>query len=53
MAFCRNPQDGGLVVGWPGVTPEVAAPLLERADAPCPYARMAWHGMPTTITPAY
>ncbi|WP_208612845.1 Ohr family peroxiredoxin [Streptomyces canus] len=56
VAFGRSPQDGGyvlhidLVVSWPGVTPEAATPLLRRADALCPYARMAWHGTPTTIT---
>ncbi|MBK3567239.1 MULTISPECIES: Ohr family peroxiredoxin [unclassified Streptomyces] len=56
VAFGRDPQDGGyvlhvdLVVRWPGVAPDVAAPLLHRADALCPYARMAWHGTPTTIT---
>ncbi|MGP3991558.1 Ohr family peroxiredoxin [Streptomyces sp. 3N207] len=56
VAFGRDPEDGGyllqvdLVVRWPGVTPEAAAPLLERADSLCPYARMAWRGTPTTIT---
>ncbi|WP_405718786.1 Ohr family peroxiredoxin [Streptomyces sp. NBC_01537] len=56
VAFDRNPQDGGyvlhidLVVRWPGVTPDVATQLLQRADALCPYARVAWHGTPTTIT---
>ncbi|MDQ1073257.1 Ohr family peroxiredoxin [Streptomyces canus] len=56
VAFGRSPQDGGyvlhidLVVSWPGVTPELATPLLQRADALCPYVRMAWHGTPTTIT---
>ncbi|MEU3781886.1 OsmC family protein [Streptomyces sp900129855] len=58
VAFGRSPQDGGyvlhldLVVDWPGVAPGVATALMRRADALCPYARMAWHGTPTTITPA-
>ncbi|WP_346181004.1 hypothetical protein [Streptomyces osmaniensis] len=48
--------DGGyllhidLLVGWPDIDPESAAPLLERADSLCPYARMARRGTPTTIT---
>lgn len=56
VAFGRDPQDGGyllrvdLVVRWPGVAPETATALMERADALCPYARMAWRGTPTTIT---
>ncbi|MCX5358557.1 Ohr family peroxiredoxin [Streptomyces sp. NBC_00124] len=56
VAFGRDPEDGGyllhvdLVVKWPGIDPEIAAPLLEKADSLCPYARMAWHGTPTTIT---
>lgn len=56
VAFGRDPGDGGyllrvdLVVKWPGVLPEIAAPLLEKADALCPYAKMAWQGTPTTIT---
>jgi len=56
VAFGRNPQDGGyvlhidLVVRWPGVARDVATELLRRADVLCPYARMAWHGTPTTIT---
>ncbi|MFI6880008.1 Ohr family peroxiredoxin [Streptomyces sp. NPDC050400] len=56
VAFGRDPDDGGyvlrvdLVVNWPEVDPEIAAPLLEQADALCPYARMAWRGTPTTIT---
>ncbi|MFI6274513.1 hypothetical protein [Streptomyces sp. NPDC050988] len=41
-----------LVVKWTGMDPEVAAPLLENADSLCPYAKMAWQGTPTTITPA-
>lgn len=58
VAFGRDPEDGGyllhvgLVVKWPGIDPEIAALLLEKADSLCPYARMAWHGTPTTITPA-
>ncbi|MFD8692873.1 Ohr family peroxiredoxin [Streptomyces sp. NPDC059651] len=56
VAFGRDPGDGGyllrvgLEVKWPGVDPEIAAPLLEKADSLCPYARMAWRGTPTTIT---
>ncbi|SED61161.1 Ohr family peroxiredoxin [Streptomyces sp. PAN_FS17] len=56
VAFGRDPGDGGyllhidLLVGWPDIDPETAAPLLERADSLCPYARMAWRGTPTTIT---
>lgn len=56
VAFGRDPEDGGyllhidLVVRWPDIDPEIAAPLLEQADALCPYARMAWRGTPTTIT---
>ncbi|MEU0228473.1 Ohr family peroxiredoxin [Streptomyces sp. NPDC006284] len=56
VAFGRDPGDGGyllsvdLVVRWPGVTREVAAALLEKADSLCPYARMADKGTPTTIT---
>ncbi|MGW0633409.1 Ohr family peroxiredoxin [Streptomyces sp. NPDC002758] len=55
VAFGRDPADGGyllrvdLVVNWPGVAPEVAAPLLEKADALSPYAKMAGKGTPTTI----
>ncbi|MFF3374096.1 Ohr family peroxiredoxin [Streptomyces sp. NPDC002680] len=56
VAFGRDPEDGGyllrvdLLVRWPGIDPEVAAPLLEKADSLCPYAKMAWQGTPTTIT---
>ena len=56
VAFGRDPADGGyllridLVVRWPGIDPETAAPLLEKADSLCPYAKMAWQGTPTTIT---
>jgi Ohr subfamily peroxiredoxin len=56
VAFGRDPADGGyllqvdLVVKWPGIDREIAAPLLETADSLCPYARMAWQGTPTTIT---
>ncbi|MER5936577.1 Ohr family peroxiredoxin [Streptomyces sp. NPDC001928] len=56
VAFGRDPDDGGyllhidLVVRWPDIDPEIAAPLLEKADSLCPYARMAWQGTPTTIT---
>ena len=56
VVFGRDPEDGGyelhvdLVVRWPGVSPGIAAPLLELADSLCPYARIALHGTPTTIT---
>ncbi|MGW2387463.1 Ohr family peroxiredoxin [Streptomyces sp. NPDC001658] len=56
VAFGRDPEDGGyllhvdLVARWPGVAPETAGDLIEKADALCPYARMAWRGTPTTIT---
>jgi Ohr subfamily peroxiredoxin len=56
VAFGRDPGDGGyllrvdLVVKWPGVSREVAAPLIEKADSLCPYARMAGEGTPATIT---
>jgi len=56
VAFGRDPEDGGyllhvdLVVRWPGVPRETATRLMTRADALCPYARMAWRGTPTTIT---
>jgi Ohr subfamily peroxiredoxin len=58
VAFGRDPEEGGyllhvdLVVRWPGVAPETADDLIEKADALCPYARMAWRGTPTTITRA-
>lgn len=56
VAFGRDPADGGyllrvdLVVGWPGIDPEIAEPLMEQADSLCPYARMTARGTPTTIT---
>ncbi|MEU5597780.1 Ohr family peroxiredoxin [Streptomyces sp. NPDC020298] len=56
VAFGRDPADGGyllrvdLVVEWPGVDPGVAAPLMEKADSLCPYAKMAGQGTPTNIT---
>lgn len=56
VAFGRDPEDGGyllrvdLVVRWPGVAPGTAGDLIEKADALCPYARMAWKRTPTTIT---
>ncbi|WP_351235418.1 Ohr family peroxiredoxin [Streptomyces sp. NPDC002133] len=56
VAFGRDPEDGGyglrvdLAVKWPGVAPEIAAPLLEKADSLCPYTRMAWQGTSTPIT---
>jgi Ohr subfamily peroxiredoxin len=56
VAFGRDPGDGGyvlhvdLAVRWPGVDPDSAAPLLEKAKTLCPYAKMAWQGRPATIT---
>ncbi|WP_328884955.1 Ohr family peroxiredoxin [Streptomyces sp. NBC_00316] len=56
VTFGRDPGHGGyglrvgLVVTWPGVAPEIAAPLLEKADSLCPYTRMAGQGTPTPIT---
>lgn len=56
VAFGRDPGDGGyvlrvdLVVKWPGIDPDSAAPLLTKADSLCPYAKMAWRGTPATIT---
>jgi Ohr subfamily peroxiredoxin len=57
VGFGRVPGgDGGyvlcvdLVVKWPDVDPEVAGPLLEKADSLCPYARMVSHGTPATVT---
>ena len=56
VAFGRDPADGGyllhvdVVVKWPDVDPAVAAPLMEKADSLCPYAKMAGQGTPTTIT---
>lgn len=56
VAFGRDPGDGGyllrihLVVDWPGVDPEIADPLVAKAESLCPYVRMAWQGTPTTIT---
>ncbi|WP_393086404.1 Ohr family peroxiredoxin [Streptomyces sp. LN704] len=56
VALGRDPGDVGhllcvdLVVRWPGVDPEAAAPLLAEADSLCPYAKMARRGTPTTIT---
>ncbi|WP_274388981.1 Ohr family peroxiredoxin [Streptomyces cavernae] len=56
VAFGRDPDDGGyllrvdLVVRWPGIDPEIAAPLLDKTNSLCPYAKMAWQGTPTTIT---
>ncbi|AZQ32768.1 hypothetical protein EJ357_04355 [Streptomyces cyaneochromogenes] len=56
VAFGRDPGDGGyllhidLVIRWPRIDPEIAAPLLEKADSRCPDARMASQGTPTTIT---
>ncbi|MCX4572859.1 Ohr family peroxiredoxin [Streptomyces sp. NBC_01571] len=56
VALGRDPGDIGyllhvdLVVRWPGVDPEAAAPLLAKADSLCPYTKMAWRGTPTSIT---
>ncbi|MET8331073.1 Ohr family peroxiredoxin [Streptomyces sp. NPDC005181] len=56
VAFGRDPGDGGyllhvdLVVKWPDVDPEIAAPLLKKADSLCPYTKMVGQGTPTTIT---
>ncbi|MFF7160758.1 Ohr family peroxiredoxin [Streptomyces sp. NPDC008086] len=56
VAFGRDPADGGyllrvdLVVTWPGIDPEIADPLLEKAVSLCPYAKMAAQGTPATIT---
>ncbi|GGW98317.1 peroxiredoxin [Streptomyces malachitofuscus] len=56
VAFGRDPADGGyllradLVVDWPGIGPETAAPLLEKAGSLCPYAKMTAHGTPASIT---
>ncbi|MGW3728966.1 Ohr family peroxiredoxin [Streptomyces sp. NPDC000851] len=55
VALGRDPEDGGyllhvdLVVRWPGITSEIAAPLLKKAESLCPYAKMAGQGTPTTI----
>ncbi|MGN9787976.1 Ohr family peroxiredoxin [Nonomuraea sp. ZG12] len=56
VAFGRDPADGGyephadLVVSWPGVESEKAAPLLAQATALCPYAKMTRQGIPATIS---
>ncbi len=55
VAFGRDPADGGyqlradLVVNWPGVERDTAAPLLAQATALCPYAKMTRQGIPATI----
>ncbi|MFI7132741.1 Ohr family peroxiredoxin [Nonomuraea sp. NPDC050153] len=55
VAFGRDPADGGyqlsadLMVTWPGVDPDTAAPLLSQATALCPYAKMTRQGIPATI----
>ncbi|GAB2841573.1 Ohr family peroxiredoxin [Actinocorallia aurea] len=36
-------------VAWPGVARDAAARLLARAVARCPYAKLAEHGIPTTV----
>ncbi|MEV0220935.1 Ohr family peroxiredoxin [Streptomyces sp. NPDC050704] len=56
VALGRDPGGGGyllrvdLVVKWPDIPPQIAAPLIEKATSLCPYARMAREGTPTTIT---
>ncbi|MEV4177073.1 Ohr family peroxiredoxin [Nonomuraea sp. NPDC049709] len=56
VAFARDPADGDyelradLVVTWPGVERETAAPLLAQASALCPYARMTRRSVPATIS---
>ncbi|WP_329189745.1 Ohr family peroxiredoxin [Actinacidiphila glaucinigra] len=56
VAFGRDPRDGGylvradVVVTWPGTDAASAAPLLERADALCPYTKMLAQGTPATVT---
>jgi lipoyl-dependent peroxiredoxin len=56
VALGRDPGAGGyllrvdLEVKWPDVDPEIAAPLLEKANSLCPYARMIGRGTPTTVT---
>ncbi|GAA5023747.1 Ohr family peroxiredoxin [Streptomyces siamensis] len=56
VAFGRDPQDGGyalrleLEVIWPGVAPEIATPLLKKADSLSPYTKMAVRGTPVTVT---
>jgi Ohr subfamily peroxiredoxin len=56
VAFGRDPADGGyqlsadLIVTWPGVEPDRAAPLLAQASALCPYAKMTRQGIPATIS---
>ncbi|WP_126641007.1 Ohr family peroxiredoxin [Embleya hyalina] len=58
VALGRDPGDGGylvrveLEVTWPDVDPEITAPLLEKAESLCPYARMARRGTATTIVSA-
>jgi osmotically inducible protein OsmC len=55
VTFGREPADGGyelradLVVTWPGVERDTAAPLLAQATARCPYAKMTRQGIPATI----
>ncbi|MEV0388495.1 Ohr family peroxiredoxin [Nonomuraea sp. NPDC050643] len=55
VAFGRDPEDGGyrlradLVVSWPGVGAETAAPLLDLASELCPYTTMTRQGIPATI----
>ncbi|MFB4281641.1 MULTISPECIES: Ohr family peroxiredoxin [unclassified Nonomuraea] len=56
VAFARDPADGDyelsadLVVTWPGVERETAAPLLAQASALCPYAKMTRRSVPATIS---
>ncbi|MEV4173384.1 Ohr family peroxiredoxin [Nonomuraea sp. NPDC049709] len=55
VAVGRDPADGGyqlradLVVDWPGVERDTAAPLLTQAATLCPYTKMTRQGIPTTI----
>nr|WP_083977510.1 Ohr family peroxiredoxin [Herbidospora sakaeratensis] len=52
VAFGRDPADDGyrvsvdLVVTWPDADPDVAARLVSRAEALCPYTKMS----PATIS---
>ncbi|MFB4274414.1 MULTISPECIES: Ohr family peroxiredoxin [unclassified Nonomuraea] len=54
VAVGRDP-DGGyqlradLVVNWPGVERDKAAPLLTQAATLCPYTKMTRQGIPITI----
>ncbi|GAA4586120.1 hypothetical protein GCM10023194_31330 [Planotetraspora phitsanulokensis] len=56
VAFGRDPDDGGyrltagLVVIWPGVERESAAPLLAQVSALCPYTKMTRQGIAATVS---